>query len=281
MCVAIFKVKGRRVPTKQELQNCFRTNNDGAGFSWLDRRGSQKLFWEKGFMSFRSFWKAFSKKNFKKSDQIMVHFRITSHGKTSRGNTHPFPISNDFHEMQELSGTTDKLLMHNGILDCGTTKEFSDTMEFVKIISKFDIKEKDVRRLIGMARGNSKIAIMQGSTVYYWGDWIEENGVYFSNSSYEDKKKIPFYYSGYSNYNYHNYYERFAWGEDSEKEREMVFDDNICPECFLEISGTSSYIRYCDGCMTKFVNENFFIRGNLIKKRIEQLTTKEKYEKHA
>ena len=92
MCLAILKLKGNDVPTDDILKTCFRNNSDGAGLAFNNDYGKVQIV--KGFMDFDSFITAFHEYDRKycfKNRAVLIHFRITTHGGTSKGNCHPFP----------------------------------------------------------------------------------------------------------------------------------------------------------------------------------------------
>lgn len=140
MCVAVIKPSGVEIPDKETLFRCFRTNPDGAGFA-IYRNG--KILIKKGYMGFDDFYNAFLKEKPQKDENIFIHFRIATHGLVDCGNTHPFPISDDFETMRkvelEYSG---KVMVHNGIfrytkelMHCyDPTDTASDTMVFDRIV---------------------------------------------------------------------------------------------------------------------------------------------------
>lgn len=115
MCQIIYKPNNATI-TKNELRQCWIENSDGAGFMFSE---NNKLIVQKGYMSFRSFWKAI-KLNLNKT--LVMHFRFSTHGPKNPDNTHPFLINESL------------AVCHNGIFsEMGKIKDgFSDTAHFVK-----------------------------------------------------------------------------------------------------------------------------------------------------
>lgn len=229
MCIIVAKEKNVGLPTYKQLLNCFEYNSDGAGFMYVK---NNKVIIDKGYMTWKKFYKRYQKlcrkfNNFENQSLIM-HFRIgTSSGNTPQ-NTHPYPISNKVDDLHKLYVKTDLGMVHNGIIHDYTPNDklskTNDTQEFIlKYVStlynhypKF-YKDKYITK--GMEDiTNSKLAFMDTSGyIYYVGDFITENGVKFSNSSYEDWQ---------CRYNYGTY--PLAKYEDDEEEKEelMALESN-------------------------------------------------------
>ena len=140
MCVAIFKPKNVQVPDRNTLNRCFDKNPDGAGFAIYR---NNKIEIHKGFMDFNSFYFNFLKSNPKKDENILIHFRIATHGLVDRGNTHPFPLTDDFEFMRKKDlYFNGKVLVHNGVFHYPTDvvdkydkfHKYSDTMLFTKFL---------------------------------------------------------------------------------------------------------------------------------------------------
>ena len=198
MCIIVAKEKNVGLPTYSQLLNSFEYNNDGAGFMYVK---NGKVIIDKGYMTWKKFYKRYQKlckkfNNFENQSLIM-HFRIgTSSGNTPQ-NTHPYPISNKVDDLHKLYVKTDLGMVHNGIIHDYTPKDkftnTNDTQEFIlKYVStlykhypKFYKNKYIMNGLSDIT--NSKLAFMDTSGyIYYVGDFVEENGVKFSNNSYKD-----------------------------------------------------------------------------------------------
>jgi hypothetical protein len=92
-----------------ELMESF--NKDGAGMAWIDNK-SNKVEWVKGLkLSAKDIHDIISKR--KINLPFVIHFRISSVGKTNDELCHPFTIETN--DNNELKGTTEKgVLFHNG-----------------------------------------------------------------------------------------------------------------------------------------------------------------------
>jgi glucosamine 6-phosphate synthetase-like amidotransferase/phosphosugar isomerase protein len=97
MCIAIYKPKNKII-SETTLAECFRSNRDGAGFMYVDKK---ELKIQKGFFTFQEFYDAYKEHENK---QCVVHFRIKTHGPVAEDNCHPFEVN------QSLG------FVHNGII---------------------------------------------------------------------------------------------------------------------------------------------------------------------
>ena len=177
--------------TDEEIDNCWKSNGDGAGFAYVAGDGKVKI--RKGFMDKAEFVKALKSVHAKysKSSAFVVHFRIRTHGLTDAERTHPFRLPDG------------GALAHNGVLS-GTTFNDpikSDTQIFIerfgKLLTKEILsKEKDV---LGHAIGYNKFAIIHNDGDFTivndrLGTW--DKGRWFSNSSFRPaaERYAGFYY---------------------------------------------------------------------------------------
>lgn len=198
MCIIIAKEKKVGLPTYSQLFNSFEYNSDGAGFMYVK---NGKVIIDKGYMTWKKFYKRYQKlckkfNNFENQSLIM-HFRIgTSSGNTPQ-NTHPYPISNKVDDLHKLYVKTNLGMVHNGIIHDYTPKDkftnTNDTQEFIlkyvsTLYNHYPKFYKDKYIMSGMEDiTNSKLAFMDTTGyIYYVGDFVEENGVKFSNTSYKD-----------------------------------------------------------------------------------------------
>ena len=157
MCVAVIKPKGVALPSKEILRNCFYSNPHGAGYMYVD---NGKLHIKKGFMSFKTFYKSFINEGFTEEDNLLIHFRIATHGRIDGGNCHPFPITSKISFMRKVDNTFNGYgMVHNGIFDYD--KKYyeyfdkkniaSDTMLFSLLLDNFLQKQnedEDVEKVI-------------------------------------------------------------------------------------------------------------------------------------
>lgn len=226
MCIIVAKPKGVKMPSNEIFRNCFINNNDGAGLMYANpKTGMIEI--EKGFMTWASFETRLeelkSKYNDFKNMNFVAHFRIGTQGKNDEHTCHPFPISSKDKLLRKVRLTTDMGFVHNGILSdysnrsydyktrTYTTKQtlLSDTQLFIKhqlnsykSLNRNFLKNKQVRDFIARyaSENSSKFAFIdKGDKLYLFGNFTEDEGVYYSNSSYS--------YSGYSKYISNHYWD--------------------------------------------------------------------------
>lgn len=189
MCIAIYKPKGAKIPYKKILKTCFKNNPDGAGY--LQIKGDTCHI-KKGFMTFKSFWKAFSKEKFTENSKLGIHFRIGTSGELTKEFTHPFPIANKVDELRKTHITWKRALLHNGIIGEGE-KNLSDTMLFVMNVlyplAPYFEDEGVISAIENITKGN-RLMIVDFGEVYLTGKWVEKDGVLYSNDSYKERVSV-------------------------------------------------------------------------------------------
>lgn len=240
MCVIVAKNKDARIPTIEELKNCFDRNGDGSGFMYVD---NGKVVIDKGYMTFKSFKKHFNKlckkyDNFN-NKSLVIHFRIGTAGANSPENTHPYIITSDEKKLHNTYMRSDLGVAHNGIIyDYNPRfdeKGTNDTQEFIKkyltpLKENYKYFYKNKYILDGIKDiTNSKFALLDNEeNIYYIGDFINFDGVMYSNESY---KKLSFNNSLYkwnskdyddyescNNIKNYNFDEEYAKIKDNEEE---------------------------------------------------------------
>ena len=188
MCIAVLKPNGQSMLSKKELRTCWENNPDGAGFSYNDGMTTHTF---KGYMKFKPFYKKLmevaKKVDFSKCD-VLLHFRIATHGGINPSCTHPFPVTKRFDEMKQLQFTSDVVFAHNGIIGGygDDKKHISDTMEYnQKIIASIKELQKQSELINALAiENNSRFALLFKDGYILGGDWIEEDRIFYSNYSY-------------------------------------------------------------------------------------------------
>ena len=210
MCIIAASARGVNLPSAEYRKNMFDHNDDGAGFAWLYEG---IVHYRKGFMTFAEMEEALEevdrKFNLKDCD-VVLHYRIGTAGGNVPGNTHPFPIVNDFGLMKKLNYKgRDAVVFHNGIIhNVRNVREVSDTMVWIhdrlfylEAYSRGCYRNAVIRDLISkdISNGyNSKLAILDTKGITKIGDFIEgEDGNYYSNSTYSYP---AFNYALYSKY---------------------------------------------------------------------------------
>jgi predicted glutamine amidotransferase len=134
MCIIVVKDKKVQLPDRAVLKQCFDNNSDGAGFMYFDNRKNTVTI-KKGYMHFRKFYKEVKRTLEYFGDVPMIlHFRISTSGGVSPQNTHPYPLSSDPDDLQELTISSDIGICHNGVLSKYSVRPSSlcDTQHFTK-----------------------------------------------------------------------------------------------------------------------------------------------------
>ena len=257
MCIIVYKPANVDFPSWNTLKTCFEHNPNGAGYMFSD---GKQVHIRKGFMTWAEFKKDLKPyKNGTNKYPFVMHFRITTHGGTSQGMTHPFPLSSSADKLKKLYGTTDVGIAHNGIIQmCGGAKNLSDTAEFIKDYLTLLIKSPKyyknhrlcdiIEELIG-----SKMCILSNDThVEVLGHgWTIEDGIYYSNSSYKKYSYVGAPKSKYSNYSYGGYYGG-GWS--------YIEEDDVCEICGKPIGDYDNWhevdgLLICDDCKNEYYGD--------------------------
>lgn len=154
MCVAIYKPAGIETPSLDALKQCWDANPDGAGFA-LRTDGEYSIEIHKGYMTWKSFVTAYKKYLVDYSGDLLLHFRIATHGGISPGLTHPFSLTKDVKLLKHTNVRTNCALIHNGMLPI-ESDEGSDTMEFCRRLAPFHQNIPAALNLIEGMAGNQQ-----------------------------------------------------------------------------------------------------------------------------
>lgn len=216
MCIIIAKKKEDRLPTKEELKNCFTINRDGAGFMYVD---DGYVHIDKGYMTYDAFEKRFDalckKYNDFKNKSLVIHCRIGTSSGNIPENTHPYPITSKEEYLHALKVKCSLGMAHNGIIP-GYTPTWAnpttnDTQEFVmkfvyELRKRWNDFYKNEKMLSALGRiTNSRLAFLDtDDNVYLVGDWVTEKGLKFSNSTF---RTYTYNYTG-GKYSCADYFEK-------------------------------------------------------------------------
>lgn len=213
MCVICYKPQGVQFPSKTKIKTMFRNNPNGAGFMYSD---GKQVYIRKGFMTLSEFNTALNRVKQHTEYPFVLHFRITTNGGTSKGLTHPFPLSDDIKQLTATECKTTIGIAHNGIIPMTAyANKISDTAEFIrKYMTKLIHSESDIDSdMLDIIESciDSKMCILTASAdVHIIGDFKKDgNGVYYSNDSYKKprakKIKAKTYSYGADTYYYNTY----------------------------------------------------------------------------
>ncbi len=119
MCIIISKPQGIKLP-RETYEQCFTKNKDGAGIAYVE---NGEMVVDKGFFKFEDVYECIKEHEEK---EMLIHFRICTHGGISIDNCHPFIWKSKNFKNFEFC------IAHNGQLPWGCTKDKSDTACFIE-----------------------------------------------------------------------------------------------------------------------------------------------------
>lgn len=195
MCIIIAKPAGVDIPSTEILNQCAISNRDGIGFAF-NKTGDNPII-SKGFKNVGKLEKILKTYGVTKDHNLMIHFRLATHGKCDQGNCHPFPLAQSFDDMRLLNFSCDIAISHNGIFGgMKKSEKYSDTMKFINnVLASSEIVENldsvAVKELIrGYCGLSSKLAFLKKSGFSLVGDFELDEGVYYSNNGYKPWKSL-------------------------------------------------------------------------------------------
>lgn len=273
MCVIVYKEQGQEFPSRQVLNTCFDNNPDGCGYMYAYKGN---VYIKKGFMRFNDFWQSLKDTRALCGDNLayIMHFRISTQGGVRKDCCHPYPLSNKMDDLRQLRFKSEIGIAHNGIISLTSTYynktiTYNDTMEFITdylslIIKRKDYyKDKDTLLLIERLCG-SRLAILdnKGHCELIGNGWIKDNGVWYSNKSYIERK----YTTPNTSTNISTSTTKFYAWDDWQYEDDYVdkyeyfynnsthlyeFDECDCP---LMVDDDESYCKWCANKNTCYYN---------------------------
>jgi len=185
MCIAILNPSGVTLK-KKVLKTCWDNNKDGAGMLYL-QNGVLTAY--KEMDKFDNFYDHYAmvRKNYKDS-QVVIHFRISTHGKVDLENCHPFMVNEDWG------------FVHNGIItNAERHVDYSDTNMFNRnVLRKLPsdwIHNDAMYELVCGYIGSSKLLFLNKDNEAYivnedWGVW--DLGCWFSNKTYKESRYFDY-----------------------------------------------------------------------------------------
>lgn len=233
MCIAVFKPMGERFPTKTEFKTMFKNNPDGAGFMFAD---GDKVVIKKGFMTFNEFWDAFKPYKQYPERAFAFHFRIATHGGISKAMCQPFPYTDKISELKRTDTKASLGIAHNGIIPITyDAKKISDTALFIKkyltriVRTPHNIKQVDLD-IIEACIDSKMILLQPCGNAFLIGKFINEDGVYYSNSSYlaHGRKNAKSKKNNDSEYGMFNFWSTYGYNSLEEYEADMQYYESLC-----------------------------------------------------
>lgn len=231
MCIIIAKDKKGKLPSMDTIETCFNNNSDGAGLMYVDKG---QVVIDKGYMNFKELKKRlevlYKKFNDFEGKSLVIHCRIGTSGTNTKENTHPYCISGNYKDLHRTKILCDLGMVHNGIINQYTPIEnkhnTNDTQEFImKYLTPIYTHYKDFYKNKYILEGlsditNSRLVFLDTKdNLYYVGDFIEDNGVKYSNGTYK-----PYTYKSYTTYDYDDY-DKYGWNSWWNKQTKKYFNE--------------------------------------------------------
>lgn len=217
MCIIAIKPAHHKMIDETTLETMFNTNPDGAGYMYAY---NNRVHIKKGFMTLKELLNSLD--NLKKKINIeeiplILHFRISTSGKTDGATCHPFPVTSDLNALRKTHVITNLGMAHNGIICDFEEKKsiYSDTQLFVnKCVSYlYDMNPKFLhddrtKKLLEPIINGSRLAFLDShGNIYRFGDWCENDGIYYSNEGYIPWQARYYHYDD-------TYYSKYYYGDD-------------------------------------------------------------------
>ena len=241
MCIIILNKKEKEVVKPEWLKESARRNSHGAGIAWA---AENKIHTFKSLDADSVISKYYDvAEEVGTETDILLHFRIKTHGSVDVKNIHPFVVNKGM------------VMAHNGTItiDIPKDEDITDSETFARLISKFNFwNNPNLRELMAMAIGRSKLVFLnrKGNSLIInedLGEWAEGN--WFSNTSYKPFAQSTGYYSTSYNRSQADYIDNI---ED--------YDDDECAICGTPLS-EEDYLDgitgFCSACRRNWgIDEN-------------------------
>ena len=225
MCIIIVSNKNKKIPN-EHIKLASELNCDGFGMS---ASVNNKLFVYKSIsINSDDIIKLYNSIRQVATGDIVLHFRLATHGDISDKLCHPFYVNKDL------------VMFHNGVMRDsvsgynGHNKNESDTKAFVNNVLKNFKKgfqnNETVMNMISTSVGEyNKLCFLDstGRTTYTLSDkWVEHNGILYSNPDiFYDGENYRYINPATMEYTTEDYYDDYC---DSEYNDEyMEYKDNI------------------------------------------------------
>ena len=195
MCIAILNTTG--TIDKETFFTCWQNNPHGGGLAWNESGRLQIAKEMKEPAELFKIYKGIRERL--PSANILLHFRIATHGRINETNCHPFLVNKNL------------AFIHNGMIDgdgLKTSADFSDTYLFNQLflqqLPKNFTNNEAILNLIASYIGYSKLIFLDSQDQWtivneQLGTWDGDN--WYSNESYLPvKSKSRYSYKSFSYY---------------------------------------------------------------------------------
>lgn len=192
MCIIAVKPSSKAMMNDETIREMFSRNRDGAGIMFLE---NDSVHIKKGFMTVNSFLEYIHSRDWTGVPAVL-HFRIGTAGPNNEMNCHPYPVGME----NSIECNCEVGMAHNGILyeyNPPRGSQINDTQVFMNtIISKLPsgwLHNEAICELVRYNIGTNRLAFLtKGGEIFRFGDWIEDDGYFYSNSSYKPYNYRPF-----------------------------------------------------------------------------------------
>lgn len=202
MCLITLVPKGKDKYAdivRKSIENGLVTNTDGMGYSFK-RASTKKVYISKGYRTLKSIWKALKEHNLREEDELMIHLRNGNKGDINTDMCHPFVVSDKADEILANDCYVNKpTFCQNGTFYqfCLPNSIYSDTFWFSRYFMsnkyaldalKYDKEFFD--KYLRSVLTTNRVAFLfpnEDIDMIKYGEFIEDDGYFFSNLGYKDK----------------------------------------------------------------------------------------------
>jgi hypothetical protein len=190
MCVIAIKPEKVAIGIA-DIRQCWDSNPDGAGVMFTTPNGVRII---RGFTNPEILAQTLGSL---KANQVVIHYRLRTHGKIDTDNCHPFPIR-AVTTTPNNRGITARLgIVHNGIISGWGDTERSDTRQLVEDVLE-RIEDPDaIWKVLQSLQGYNKFAMLSPDTLYTVGSFDTHGECKYSNLywrrtwAYQPKLEFP------------------------------------------------------------------------------------------
>lgn len=169
MCIIIVKPENEKLPSREILDQCKLRNKDGFGFCVPNKPPFKTMKYNEFILNLQKI---------DESQPCIIHFRFATHGTIKKSNCHPFKID----------GVS---FAHNGVLQVDNLEGMTDSETAFKYILHPSMclngfATDNFSKTVASIIGGSKFAFLSDrGQVKLYGNFIKDNGLYFSNDNYK------------------------------------------------------------------------------------------------
>lgn len=185
MCLLIYKPKDEIVPDSF-LYNWFKSNSDWAWLAYADGNRVKII----KSLDYKEFKKAYDEL---KDYPMIIHFRLATSGLTDELNCHPFIVWPTTEDVLKIEW--EMALAHNWVLYNYTKHwKYSDTFHFVKHFAKIKDNRGKAKIESHIGQWNKLVSLDKYwvFSIYNEKQWHWKDGVWYSNTSYQAYKTLPY-----------------------------------------------------------------------------------------